>query len=287
MDTFEPTTLYSGQSKYQSIDIEQYGIMRTLKLDGVMQLNTVDQHRYHECLAVVPYLFTSFARKILILGGGDGFCARTLLQTYGDYIEKIVIIDIDLELVELCKTFFDHPDDPRVRYISADVIDAVTNSSTENYFDLAIMDLTDPTHRFASKAYTVEFIRHVRRALKPGGVFVTHCVSPFINPPAASCLATTVAAATEHPNVLLYRVDLPFTLAPAQTGFVVSSPRAMQLRVPDGLRFLNEAILGHLFTFANDELCPPADISTQDNMLYTQLFTNPYTQNVEYEEIVS
>ncbi|MHA2066789.1 MAG: spermine/spermidine synthase domain-containing protein, partial [Candidatus Thorarchaeota archaeon] len=133
--------LFKHQSPYQLIQIheDKFGIGRILLLDEVMQLTTYDQHRYHESLVVVPYLHTRYAENIAILGGGDGYAAKTLLDNFP--VKSITLVDIDPAVVEASKAFLDFPDDPRVTVVYED---AGTWISTAEGYDLIIADYTDP-----------------------------------------------------------------------------------------------------------------------------------------------
>ena len=72
-------------------------------LDKHIQFASIDEHRYHEAL-VHPVMSTPGPRKnVLILGGGDGMAVREVLK-YPE-VERIVLIDIDPAITELCSTF--------------------------------------------------------------------------------------------------------------------------------------------------------------------------------------
>lgn len=276
---------YDHASQYQHIRVEGTETYKALRLDNVMQLNTLDSHRYHEALAVVPYLFTRGAKRILIIGGGDGQAAATLLAHYSENIESITILELDAEVVEVSKTFFDFPTDPRVRVLITDAITAIEANKTEKHFDLILMDLTDPTCEMAAHAYTVDFLKHVNRALKPDGVFAMQVEVPVANPYAASCMAATVSASFNRSNTAVYHVHLPFTPLPASNGFVLTSQYPIQLSVPPTCRYLNPASMQAMFAFGNDELLRQVEPATLENNLYTRLYLTPYLDKIEtYEE---
>ena len=49
---------------------------RVLVLDGVVQLTERDNHIYHEMIAHVPLMAHGSAKRVLIIGGGDGGSRR-------------------------------------------------------------------------------------------------------------------------------------------------------------------------------------------------------------------
>ena len=65
--------LYCGQSEFQRIDIfdsKEFG--RFLTLDGYMMLTEKDEFIYHEMMVHIPMAVHPAAKKVLIIGGGDG-----------------------------------------------------------------------------------------------------------------------------------------------------------------------------------------------------------------------
>ncbi|MHA2064634.1 MAG: spermidine synthase, partial [Candidatus Thorarchaeota archaeon] len=158
--------IFKHQSPYQLIQIQEdkFGIGRLLLLNGTLQLTTYDQHRYHEALVVS--LHTRFAKDVLILGGGDGYAAQTLLDNFP--VHRVTIVDIDSAVVEASKAFLDFPEDPRLDVIYED---ASTWIPSREGYDLIIADYTDPTFAYAAKLYTVEHLSKIRNALREGGAF--------------------------------------------------------------------------------------------------------------------
>jgi spermidine synthase len=278
--------IFKHQSPYQLIQIQEdkFGIGRILLLNGTVQLTTYDQHRYHECLVVVPYLHTRYAARIAILGGGDGYAAKVLLDNFP--VEHITLVDIDSAVVEASKAFLDFPDDPRLDVVYEDAGTWIGKHRAEGY-DLIIADYTDPTFSPAAKLYTVEHLTKIREALNEGGAFSMQMGSPYGNPKAAACLAKTMVQAFEGWNVAPYKVHMPMLLAPSQNGFCMAAQYPMQLAVPQNLKFLNAFNYQSLFVLGNDEWYDwdGVGISTEDNLLYSVVFKSFYQHNVKEWEI--
>ena len=53
---------------------------RVLVLDGIVQLTERDNHIYHEMIAHVPLLAHGTAKRVLIIGGGDGGTLKEVLK---------------------------------------------------------------------------------------------------------------------------------------------------------------------------------------------------------------
>ena len=51
----------------------------------------------------VPMLTHSVPKRVLIVGGGDGAAAREVLKHSN--LEKVVMVDIDEEVIKACKEF--------------------------------------------------------------------------------------------------------------------------------------------------------------------------------------
>jgi spermidine synthase len=267
------------------IEIQGNDSFKLLKLNDIIQWTTLDQHRYAEALGVLPYLFTRNARRILIIGGGDGVIASTLLHYFSNTIEHITILDIDPEIVEVSRTFLDFPNDPKVRVISSDAITAIEGNRTDHYFDLIIGDIDNPSFAPAAPYYTVEFMRHINRTLKADGIFVTTCEAPVANPYAVACLSSTIREAFGRSNTASYHVSMPYCPPPAARGFIITTDYPMQLPIPPSCRYLNPASLSALFAFGNDEICLDAQASTKDNRLYSRLFVTPYSHTLDDVEV--
>ncbi|EPL3773645.1 polyamine aminopropyltransferase, partial [Pseudomonas aeruginosa] len=84
-------TLYQGYGQRFSIDnmlhevrtehqhlviFENARMGRVMALDGVIQTTEADEFIYHEMLTHVPILAHGAARRVLIIGGGDGGMLR-------------------------------------------------------------------------------------------------------------------------------------------------------------------------------------------------------------------
>ena len=175
--------LYRGRSRYQHIDIletEMHGIV--LFLDGVMQSAQKDEFIYHEVL-VHPAMWSHPApRSVLIIGGGEGATLREVCRH--KEVRRIVMVEIDGELVDICKRLL--PDwhcgayeDPRVQLIVGDGRAFVERM--DELFDVAVLDLSDPMDESpAALLFTKEFYEMVAARLTPSGCVAVQgeCISP-------------------------------------------------------------------------------------------------------------
>ncbi|WP_100487030.1 polyamine aminopropyltransferase [Sporolactobacillus pectinivorans] len=171
--------LYSGQSEFQRIDIfdsPEFG--RFLTLDGYMMLTEKDEFIYHEMIVHVPMAVHPSAKKVLVIGGGDGGAVRELTRYPG--IEQIDLVEIDRQVVEVCKKYLPQTagrlNDPRVSIHYEDGLKFVRTE--ENVYDLIIVDSTDPFGP-GEGLFTKEFYGNCFKALKEDGLMVNQQESPF------------------------------------------------------------------------------------------------------------
>jgi spermidine synthase len=153
---------------------------RVLTLDNVVQTTEKDEFIYHEMLAHLPILAHGAAKKVLIVGGGDGGMLEEVLKHKG--IEKVTQVEIDARVVAFSKQYLssickDAYDDPRLDLVIADGVDFVA-SCAERY-DVAIVDSTDPIGP-GEVLFSETFYGKAKNCLAPGGILVTQNGVPFL-----------------------------------------------------------------------------------------------------------
>lgn len=174
-------TVWQGRTAYSDVVIAEsptYG--RMLFLDGEVQSAAADEAIYHESL-VHPVMASlqGSAKKILVVGGGEGATVREVLKWP---VTSVVWVDIDGQLVDLCKEHLGWAPnvytDPRVRFMAADIKDVL---GSIGLFDAVILDLPDPDSD--GYLYSVQFWKDIQNVLKPDGRIVSHVgpVRPFGN----------------------------------------------------------------------------------------------------------
>lgn len=179
-----PWDIYShGVTKilaYQKTVFQEMYVVETgaygkgLVLDGKWQSCTGDEFIYHEVLVQPAMIAHQNPRTALVLGGGEGATIRELLRW--KTIEKVMMIDIDGEVVEACKIHLPEMhqgafDDPRVELVIEDALKVL--DTTTDTWDIIISDLSDPIEEGPSFAlFTKEYYAKLKRVLNPGGYVV-------------------------------------------------------------------------------------------------------------------
>lgn len=172
--------LYSGQSKYQSIEIVDTGSFGVcLVLDGKIQSSESDEFIYHESLVHPVMLAHPAPERVFIAGGGEGATLREVLSHKS--VKKAVMVDIDEQVVDVCRRFLpsfhqNSFNDPRAELLFADARKFLEDKRQE--FDVIIIDLADPLEDSPSRLlYTLEFYQLVMRSLRPDGIVVVQSES--------------------------------------------------------------------------------------------------------------
>ncbi|CPR12323.1 spermidine synthase [Mycobacterium bohemicum DSM 44277] len=251
---------------YQEIVVTRRGADMRLYLDGGLQFSTRDEYRYTESL-VYPALGAG-AHSVLVLGGGDGLCARELLRQPG--VQRIVQVELDPAVIDLARTTMREAnggslDNPRVDVVIGDAMTWLRGPVADRSFDAVIVDLPDPDTPALGRLYSTEFYALVARALAPGGLMVVQSGSPFSTPTAFWRTVSTVRAAGYA--VTPYHVHVPtfgdWGFALARRGPAPPVP-TMPPNAPP-LRFLNQQVLDAATVFSSDTGPRPLEPSTLEN----------------------
>ena len=169
-----------------------------LFLNGHQQLSTYDEALYHEPLVHPVMLIHNKAKRVLVLGGGDGAAVRELLKY--EQLESIVLVDLDPSVTSLAMT---HPillsinrnslNHPKVTVINQDGFKYLED--VDNQFDIIIADFPDPRTVDLGRLYSMEFYWLCRNALNEDGLLITQAGSPYYAQRAYECIEKTIAAA--------------------------------------------------------------------------------------------
>ena len=170
------------QSAFQDIMVfESHLHGRVMLLDGVVQITEADEFVYQEMLTHVPLLAHGDAKRVLIIGAGDGGVLRRVLMHSN--VERAVMVEIDGEVIRLAKEHMpniagDAWTNPRAEVIVGDGIDYV-RTAPDGSFDAIIVDSTDPIG-VGEVLFTDEFYMNAARVLSAGGLIVNQCGVPFM-----------------------------------------------------------------------------------------------------------
>ena len=211
--------LWEGKSEHQNIlvlDTETFGKM--LILDGAVMFTERDAFIYHEMLVHPAMCVHEGPRRVLIIGGGDGYALYEVLKYP---VEHVTLVELDRKVVEVCCKFFDKAgafEDERVELVIGDGTKFV--ETTEGKVDVIYVDSTDPVG--AAKAlFSEQFYRNVHEVLGDG-ILVAQTESPFYHIEFIQGVKSKLTAVFQ--NVHFYTVPIP-TYPGGWWSFVFASDR--------------------------------------------------------------
>ncbi|CEI73031.1 MULTISPECIES: polyamine aminopropyltransferase [Romboutsia] len=277
---YRDRVVLSNQTQYQKIVMTRHKDDLRLYLNGNIQFSSKDEYRYHEALVHIPMGIVKNHENVLILGGGDGLAVRELLK-YDD-IKNITLVDIDKEMVDLCKT---NPliteinknslSSEKVNLVYEDAFEFLEN--TKEVYDVIIVDLPDPNNDSLNKLYTNIFYRLCKNALTQNGVMTVQSTSPYYARKAFWSINKTLKS--EDFNVYPYHVQVPSF---GEWGFNLSSKQELNLddiKVNVSTKYLNKGSIESMFNFAQDEVIDIESIDT--NTLSHPKLINYYEESVK------
>lgn len=253
--------IYSGQTKYQSIDIVETGSFGIcLILDGKIQSSEKDEFIYHEALVHPPLITHPNPQRVFIAGGGEGATLREVLAH--STVEKVIMVDIDQEVVDICHRFLPsfHQNSFNDRRVQLHFTDARKYlEKTKEIFDAIILDLADPLAGGpAYLLFTQEFYQAVKKRLDRNGIMSVQAgPTGMINWQNFTAVVNTLKLV--FPEVSPYQAHIPafadawgFACASSRLKPQELSPREidrrLKRRVPKKLKFYDGLTHQALFT---------------------------------------
>lgn len=265
--------IFARTTPYQRIVMTRGRQSFQLFLNGNLQFSSADEHRYHEALVHPAMTLAPAARRVLVLGGGDGLATREILKYPS--VSEIVLVDLDPAMTHLAA------DLPLMRELNGNAFRSprVHIENEDAYlwvgrdhgrFDVAIIDFPDPNNFSLGKLYTTRFYRMLHRSLAPGAPVVVQSTSPLMARGSFWCVAQTLEAAGFFTRA--YHVAVPSF---GEWGYVLA--RETTFPVPDrvadvGLRYLNSDVLPTMFVFPSDMSRIPVEVNRLDNQILVHYY---------------
>jgi spermidine synthase len=257
--------IYARSTPYQRIVVTRWKDDLRLWLNGNLQFSSRDEHRYHEALVHAGLASLPWARRVLILGGGDGMAAREVLK-YPN-VDSVTLVDLDQGMTDLFATSQELVSlnqgslvNPRVRVINADAGKWLEQS--DEIFDFAVADFPDPSNYSLGKLYTVSFYRLLKKHLAESGLAVIQSTSPYN----ARHAFWSVDASLREAG---WRTWPYHALVPSfgEWGYILAGKGyRMPESIPVATRFLTPEVLKSLFLFPPDM----ARVEVEPNRLNSQ-----------------
>jgi spermidine synthase len=270
--------VHAETTPYQRIVVTRWKDDLRLHLNNNLQFSSRDEYRYHEAL-VHPGLSTlPGARRVLVLGGGDGLAVREILKY--SQIESVTLVDLDPAMTQLFSTApplralnADALASPKVKVVNADALKWL--ESNDELFDFVVVDFPDPSNFAIGKLYSAAFYRLLEKHLTAGALAVIQSTSPLYARQSFWCVVTTLES--------VGLVTTPYhALVPSfgEWGFVLAGRRAYQPPAAYAVdtRFLSPEITPTLFQFPKDMARVDAEVNRLNNQVLVRYFEREWRQ---------
>ena len=264
--------LLAKTTPYQRIVLTRNRAGFQLFLNGHLQFSSVDEYRYHEALVHPAFAVVPGARRIAVLGGGDGLAVREILKQPG--VESVTLVDLDPAMTEMARSqplvsrLNAHAlDSPKVKVVNEDAM--VWLPKGTDLYDIVFVDFPDPNSFSVGKLYTSRFYGMVKRRLDPDGAMAVQSTSPLFARQSFWIVERTIAAAGFATRP--YHAAVPSF---GEWGFVLAAGKPFEAprEVLPGLRYLSTANLAGLFSFGPDM----AQLEGPVNRLNSQVLVRTY-----------
>lgn len=264
--------IFARNTRYQRIVLTKWKNDLRLFLSSHLQFSSRDEYRYHEALVHPGLASLPGARRVLVLGGGDGLAVREILKYPS--VEQITLVDLDPEMTKLFST---NPvlvelnkgslKSPKIHVINDDAFPWLDRN--QDVFDFVVVDFPDPTNYSLGKLYTTAFYRLLSRHVSANGFIVVQSTSPLFARQSYWCIVNTLKQAGL--KTWPYHVYVPSF---GEWGFVLAGAGNYELpfRLPDGLRFLAAQNVPELFRFATDMLPVDAEVNRLNDQVLVRYY---------------
>ncbi|SMD06793.1 polyamine aminopropyltransferase [Pedobacter africanus] len=274
---YTDTIIYSKSTNYQRIVLTKKGKMLRLYLNGNLQFSSDDEYRYHEALVHPGLSSVPHARKVLIMGGGDGLAVREVLK-YPD-VKEIILVDLDPGMTNLFKSNSMLLElnkssllSPKVKVINADAFTWIRNQQQK--YDFIIIDFPDPSNYSVGKLYTNSFYRLVRSVLSDRGLIVVQSTSPYVAPKSYWCVNQTLESVGFH--TIPYHNYVPSF---GDWGYIMATTGRFDVKpsnFPADVRFITVEGMSQMLYFPKDMKRVDAEVNKLNNQVLVKYFEDEW-----------
>ncbi len=162
--------MFETTTKYHRLRVTEDAGVRLLRLDRSPQSSMRVDDPFDTDFEYPQYLHLALAlnpaaQRTLVVGLGGGTVVKQMWSAYPDM--RIDAVEIDPEVIDVARRFFELPDDERVRTFVGDGREFV--ETTADTYDIVMLDAYDDD-RIPYHLTTREFFESVRARLNPHGV---------------------------------------------------------------------------------------------------------------------
>jgi len=271
-EMYADQVVFAHSSRHQRIVVTRWRNDVRLYLNGNLQFSSRDEYRYHEALVHPGLAAAPWAKRVLVLGGGDGMAVREVLKY--PHVESVTLVDLDPEVTRIFATLpllrtlnADALGSPKVKIVNADAFKWL--EETAEHWDFVVADFPDPSNYSLGKLYTTAFYRLLERRLTARGLAAIQATSPLYARKSFWCVVETIESVglTATP----YHAHVPSF---GEWGYVIVSrdPYRAPEKLDPGLRFVSVEQLPAMFGFPRDMARVPAEVNRLTNQILVQYF---------------
>lgn len=174
--------MYEHDTDYHRIRVTDNDGVRLLKFERNQQSSMRLDDPFETDIEYVGYLHLTLAvrpdaRRALVIGLGGGSVVKRMWRDYPGI--SIDVVEIDSEVVEVAREFFEVPDDPRIRIFTEEGRGFVRLAP--DIYDIVIVDAFDDD-RVPRQLTCEEFMRDARDCMSAGGVIAYNFIGSIYGP---------------------------------------------------------------------------------------------------------
>ncbi len=268
--------VHAESTPYQRLVVTRWRDDLRLFLNNNLQFSSHDEYRYHEALVHPGLAALPGAKRVLVLGGGDGLAVREILKY--DKVESVTLVDLDPAMTQLFSTA---PElvklnrgslrDKRVTVINADAL--VWLEENREHYDFIVVDFPDPNNFALGKLYSSAFYRLLEKRLSARGLMVIQSTSPFYARQSFWCVVTTLEDVGL--KTAPYHAMVPSF---GEWGFIIAGRQDFVPAAVDSTktRFLTAEMVADLFRFPADMARLPAEVNQLNNQALVRYFESEW-----------
>lgn len=172
--------IFEKETPYSHLEVVDFGGVRTLYLNGLphsaMYLNGSREHVFpYTRYFALGFIFKEDAREVLFIGGGGFSGPKRFLQDYPDV--HIDVVEIDPDVIEVARLYFDLRDDPRLTVYNEDGRRYLQR--TEKHYDIVVLDAYSKSY-VPFHLMTLEFFELLHKRLSDDGVIISNLISSLV-----------------------------------------------------------------------------------------------------------
>jgi spermidine synthase len=226
---FGDEIVFATTTPYQRLVITRWKDDLRLYINGNLQFSSRDEYRYHEALVHPVLQPLPWAKRVLVLGGGDGLALREILR-YPN-IEHVTLVDLDPAMTGAFTSARNWSSSITARSATSACAWSMpmrrSGCSTTTTCSTPHRRLPDPSSFALGKLYSVPFYGMVKKHLAANGLMVVQSTSPFFAPHAY----WTIDATLREVGMKTYPYHA-YVPSFGEWGFILATPQASTRRPP-------------------------------------------------------